>query len=94
VLEHLNDPDVGLRRLARAAQPHALLSVPREPLFRTLNLLRGAHLASLGNSPGHLQHWSTRSFLDFVRRELDILEVRTPLPWTVVLAKSRRAAGD
>lgn len=92
VLEHLQCPEVGLRHLAEVADPYAVLSVPREPLFRTLNLLRGAHVRSFGNSPGHLQHWSARGFLRFVRRDFEILEVRTPLPWTVVLARSRAAS--
>jgi 2-polyprenyl-3-methyl-5-hydroxy-6-metoxy-1,4-benzoquinol methylase len=91
VLEHLEDPTEGLRRLAETANPFAILSVPREPIFRALNFLRGAHVRALGNSPGHLQHWSTRGFLRFIEEEFDILEVRTPLPWTAVLARSRKA---
>lgn len=90
VLEHLEDPGAGLALLAATARPMALLSVPREPLFRALNVLRGAHLGELGNSPGHLQHWSKRSFVRFVAREFDVVETRSPLPWTVVLARSRR----
>lgn len=89
VLEHLEDPAEGLRRLAEAAKPFAILSVPREPIFRTLNFLRGTHIRAFGNSPGHLQHWSTRGFLRFIEREFDILEVRQPLPWTAVLVRSR-----
>jgi 2-polyprenyl-3-methyl-5-hydroxy-6-metoxy-1,4-benzoquinol methylase len=92
VLEHLECPEDGLRRLAEVADPYAVLSVPREPLFRTLNFLRGSHVRSFGNSPGHLQHWSARAFLRFVRRHFDILEVRTPVPWTAVLARSRMAS--
>jgi hypothetical protein len=90
VLEHLEQPEVGLRRLAAVAAPYALLSVPREPLFRTLNFLRGAHVKDFGNSPGHLQHWSKRAFVRFTARELQAMEVRSPLPWTLLLARSRR----
>ena len=90
VLEHLQEPAAGLERLARVAAPYALLSVPREPLFRTLNVLRGAHLKALGNSPGHVQHWSKQAFVRFVAREFELLEVRTPVPWTVLLGRSRR----
>jgi len=87
VLEHLECPEAGLRRLAGVADPYALLSVPREPLFRILNLLRGAHVHSFGNSPGHLQHWSADAFLRFVKRNFQIIAIRTPLPWTLVLAR-------
>ena len=39
-----------------------LVSVPREPLWRGLNLARGSYLRELGNTPGHLNHWSKRRF--------------------------------
>lgn len=89
VLEHLEDPNEGLRLLAAAARPHAILSVPNEPLFRLLNFARGAHVRDFGNSPGHLQHWSRTGFLRFVQQRFDVIEVRSPLPWTAVLARSR-----
>ena len=39
---------------------HLLVSVPREPLWRALNVARGAYLRELGNTPGHVNHWSKR----------------------------------
>lgn len=87
VLEHLENPTLGLEKLASLASPYCLLSVPREPIFRTLNFLRGAYLAEFGNSPGHIQHWSKRGFIKLVKTQFDLIEVRTPLPWTVILAK-------
>lgn len=91
VLEHLHSPATALRALSELARPYCLMSVPREPLWRILNCARGAWLSRLGNSPGHIQHWSTRGFRRFVEREFDILAVRTPLPWTVILGRSRLA---
>jgi 2-polyprenyl-3-methyl-5-hydroxy-6-metoxy-1,4-benzoquinol methylase len=92
VLEHLDDPQKGLQLLARAAAPYAILSVPREPLWRVLNMARGAYLGDWGNTPGHLQHWSKRGFQAFVAQEFEIMQVCSPLPWTVLLARSRQAA--
>jgi hypothetical protein len=46
-------------------------------------------LAALGNTPGHLQHWSTRSFLALLERQVEVREVRTPLPWTMALCRRR-----
>jgi 2-polyprenyl-3-methyl-5-hydroxy-6-metoxy-1,4-benzoquinol methylase len=89
VLEHLEAPEAGLDALARAATGHLVLSVPREPLWRTLNVLRGAYWPTLGNTPGHLQHWSKRAFVRFVARRFDVLRVWSPVPWTVVLARKR-----
>lgn len=89
VLEHLERPAEGLRRLAENCREFAVLSVPREPNFRILNFLRGQHFSALGNAPGHVQHWSTSSFARFVESEFELLQVRPLLPWTVVLAKPR-----
>jgi len=90
VLEHLENPYQALGQLANVASPYCLMSVPREPIFRTLNFLRGANIQYFGNDPGHVQHWARKSFLEFVSSEFEILEVRSPLPWTVVLGKTRR----
>ncbi|WP_207642472.1 hypothetical protein, partial [Desulfosporosinus sp. I2] len=68
---------------------HIILSVPREPLWRILNLARGKYIPDLGNTPGHIQHWSKKSFLRLVNRYFDVLEVKSPLPWTMVLCRIR-----
>lgn len=92
VLEHLDDPDRALRAVSAAATGYVLVTVPREPLWRALNLLRGRYWSALGNTDGHLQHWSRRAFLRFVATRLDVLAVRSPLPWTQVLARPRPEA--
>ena len=60
VLEHLADPDRALDVLASLARPWLIASVPREPLWRALNLARLSYVGDLGNTPGHLNHWSKR----------------------------------
>ena len=87
VLEHLEDPGRALRELRRVSGRWILASVPREPLWRVLNLARLRYVADLGNTPGHLQHWSRDGFLDFVRGAGRIEEVRGPLPWTIALIR-------
>ncbi|MFC4819421.1 class I SAM-dependent methyltransferase [Dokdonella ginsengisoli] len=89
VLEHLDDPQLGVDILARLAQPYLLTSVPREPLWRVLNMARGKYLGALGNTPGHLNHWSRRGFLELLAGRFDVVEVRTPLPWTMALCRRR-----
>lgn len=89
VLEHLDDPVRGVDTLAELAQPYLLTSVPREPLWRVLNLARGKYLADLGNTPGHLNHWSRTGFLALLARRFEIVDTRTPLPWTMVLCRRR-----
>lgn len=89
VLEHLETPETGLLRLAEKAAPYAIISVPREPVWSLLNFIRGAHVKSFGNSPGHIQHWSQKGFIQFVEQQFDIVSVKAPLPWTILLVKSK-----
>ena len=63
VLEHVPDPEHTVAEMARVASRWLLVSVPREPLWRGLNLARGAYVRDLGNTPGHLNHWSRRAFV-------------------------------
>jgi len=85
VLEHLEEPGRAMEMLCRVARPHLLVSVPREPIWRILNLMRG----QLHDTPGHIQHWSKTGFLSFLERYVEVVEVRTPLPWTIALCRTR-----
>jgi 2-polyprenyl-3-methyl-5-hydroxy-6-metoxy-1,4-benzoquinol methylase len=87
VLEHLPDPEQTLSEMARCAERHLLVSVPHEPLWRALNLARGAYVPQLGNTPGHLNHWSKRSFMRLLSRHGEIVEARSPFPWTMLLVR-------
>jgi SAM-dependent methyltransferase len=90
VLEHLEDPARGLAELARVTRGHLIVSVPNEPLWRVLNCARGKYLANLGNTPGHLNHWSPWAFERFVGTRLRVVRRVQSLPWTIVLAEPRR----
>lgn len=90
MLEHVPDPRAMLAELLRCARGHVLVSVPREPLWRALNLARGAYWKRLGDTPGHLHHWSRADFVDFTSRVAEPRVTRSPLPWTIVLAQPRR----
>jgi SAM-dependent methyltransferase len=89
VLEHLPDPVRALQILAGLARPYLIVSVPREPLWRVLNLVRGHYWRDLGNTPGHLQHWSTPAFLARLQEQVEVVELCTPLPWTMALGRAR-----
>jgi SAM-dependent methyltransferase len=88
VLEHVPEPEATLSEMARVARRWLLVSVPREPLWRGLNLARGAYWRSLGNTPGHVNHWSKRSFVSLLERYGDV-QARTPFPWTMALVRLR-----
>jgi SAM-dependent methyltransferase len=87
VLEHVPDPEGVLAEMARVASRWLLVSVPREPLWRGLNMARGAYLKNLGNTPGHLNHWSRRGFAKQLARHGEIVELRSPFPWTMALVR-------
>jgi len=90
VLEHLDFPDKGLQELLRVTKPggYIVLGVPREPLWCALNMARMKYLKRFGNTPGHLNHWSTVGVKKYVEKHFGpVLEVKTPLPWTLLLAR-------
>jgi SAM-dependent methyltransferase len=87
VLEHVPDPAHTLAEMARCAERHLLVSVPREPLWRALNMARGAYWRGLGNTPGHLNHWSRGAFMALLSRYGKVAEVRSPFPWTMLLVR-------
>ena len=90
VLEHLHDPVAGLAEVARVSARHVLLSTPWEPVWRMLNLARGRYLRDLGNTPGHVQHFSRRGLVALAGARLHVREIRRPLPWTVISGEVRR----
>jgi 2-polyprenyl-3-methyl-5-hydroxy-6-metoxy-1,4-benzoquinol methylase len=89
VLEHVPDPEHTVSEMARVASGHLIVSVPREPLWRGLNMARGAYLRDLGNTPGHVNHWSRRGFVQLLSRYGTVEEARSPFPWTMLLVRSR-----
>jgi 2-polyprenyl-3-methyl-5-hydroxy-6-metoxy-1,4-benzoquinol methylase len=86
-LEHIPDPDRALAEMARVASRHLLISVPREPLWRVLNVARGAYLPALGNTPGHINHFSTGGLRRLLAVHGRVVEVRRPFPWAVALVQ-------
>jgi 2-polyprenyl-3-methyl-5-hydroxy-6-metoxy-1,4-benzoquinol methylase len=87
VLEHVPDPERTVSEMARVARRHLLVSVPREPLWRALNMARGAYLRDLGNTPGHVNHFSKRGFAALVARHGEPVEICSPFPWTMILVR-------
>jgi 2-polyprenyl-3-methyl-5-hydroxy-6-metoxy-1,4-benzoquinol methylase len=86
VLEHLEHPELGLQSLKNSGAGPLVISVPNEPIWRIMNMARGKYLRNLGNTPGHLSHWSKKAFLDLVSQYYKVETVKTPLPWTFVFA--------
>lgn len=88
VLEHLTDPKKAYRELLRVSRKYVLLSVPNEPFFTIQRIGRFQNVRHLGAHPEHIQHWTYRAFLKFVKvRGVKIITKKLPVPWTMVILK-------
>jgi len=89
VLEHLENPVKALRELRRIGSSYIFLSVPREPIWRMLNMCRFKYLKDFGNTPGHINHFSKRGFLKLIEEAggFEVLAYKKSLPWQMVLIR-------
>ena len=86
VMEHLDDPSRALEVLRSLGARKYILSVPCEPMWRVLNMLRFKYIRDLGNTPGHLQHWSSKGFAQLLTSKgFKVERIEKPLPWTMVV---------
>ena len=84
VFEHLTDVDGALGELHRVCAGSLVASVPFEPIWRIGNMARGRYLRDLGNTPGHINHWTNRGFGKLVGRRFEVERTANPMPWTMV----------
>jgi SAM-dependent methyltransferase len=89
MLEHVSRPDRVLAEIHRVAKGPVVLTVPWEPVWRIANMARGAYLKDLGNTPGHINHWTKRSFTSTVGRHFSVRSSVIAFPWTLVSADAR-----
>lgn len=87
VLEHLKDPARFLERLSLLSRGHLLLTVPLEPWFRLMNLLRCRDIRRLGNHPEHINHWGYGGFKKFVSKYVNINRSYIVFPFIIVIAE-------
>jgi SAM-dependent methyltransferase len=94
VLEHIPGPDAALAELARVCSSTLVASVPFEPIWRLGNIVRRRYVGQLGNTPGHVNHWTRGGFRRFVATRFDLDAVVSPLPWTMVRARAHTGVGE
>jgi len=88
VLEHLKEPERAIKELIRVSKKYIVLSVPNEPFFSFRNLLKGKHIKRLGNTPGHINWWTSLAFEKLVKKlGLKVIKIEHPFPFTLVLAE-------
>jgi SAM-dependent methyltransferase len=71
-----------------AAAIEVLEHVP-EPERTLAEMARVAarYVRELGNTPGHVNHWSKQSFVAMASRHGEVIEARSPFPWTMLLVR-------
>lgn len=89
VLEHLADPEEAVNVLAGLCKGYAIVSAPREPVWRLMNMARCKYVKDFGNTPGHINHWSADGFCRLLSERFDIVKLLRPLPWTMLLLKPK-----
>ena len=89
VLEHLPDPTLSLAEISRVGNGWDVYSVPHEPWFWLVNLARGKYLATLGNHPDHVQHWSAGGLRHLLLERYDTVTVERSFPWLIAEARNR-----
>jgi 2-polyprenyl-3-methyl-5-hydroxy-6-metoxy-1,4-benzoquinol methylase len=91
VLEHLERPRDALAEMSRVAERALLLSVPNEPGWRISHLLAGRDVRKLGDTPGHINHWSKRTFAELVSDYGRLEKVESVFPWTLAVTGAQAA---
>lgn len=86
VFEHLPDTAGALHELQRVCSGSLIASVPFEPIWRAGNMARGRYWRDLGNTPGHINHWTSRGFAKLVGTRFRVAETASPLPWAMLRA--------
>ncbi len=89
VLEHLENPEKAVKEISNKINKYAIISVPREPIWRVMNLARLKYISGLGNTPGHVNHWGAGGFSSLLEKHFEIIDKKTPLPWQMYLVKKK-----
>jgi ubiquinone/menaquinone biosynthesis C-methylase UbiE len=84
VMEHLYNPERALNEINRVAKKAVIISVPNEPVWRILNMIRGAYIKELGNTPGHLNNWRPKQIVNLVNKYIHVDYIKNPIPWTLL----------
>ena len=90
VLEHLPRPELAVAAYKLATRRYLLLSVPNEPIFRTVRMLEGNDILKWGDHPEHINHWNIFSFSAFLKKQgLRVIARQVPFPfvWSLVLCE-------
>lgn len=89
VLEHIDFPEEALIELKKLNTDKYIFSVPHEPIWRFLNIMRLKYLKDFGNTPGHIQHWNKNSFQKLIQSHFKIIDYKNIFPWLIALCRKK-----
>jgi len=78
VLEHMAEPEFAISEIKRVSREFAIFSVPNDRIFRLGNILRGKNLSDFGNGPGHVQHFTEKTFIELLEKNFKIIAIKKP----------------
>ncbi len=87
LLEHLTKPDKAIKETKRIAKRYCIFSVPKEPYWRIANILRLAYLSRLGNTPGHVQNWTTAQFKRLLEKYFKKVTTKSSTLWNIAICE-------
>lgn len=90
-MEHLAHCDRALNEIIRVGRRYFIFSVPHEPYWHFINILGGKYIKKLGNTPGHINFWTKKSFLNYIENKLQISKDISAFPWTMILCNKKFA---
>ena len=72
-----------------------IITVPNEPLWRILNILRFKYLKDFGNTPGHVNHFSKEKLKKIIyENNLKVEKTLITQPFILMLIKKRHSFND
>ncbi|MFA6073775.1 MAG: class I SAM-dependent methyltransferase [Candidatus Woesearchaeota archaeon] len=87
VLEHQEHPHLFLDEAKRVMKKQSIFSVPNEPYFRLGNFIRGKYISDFGNSPGHLQNWTSSQFEKLLKQHFSSVHLKKGNVWNIALCE-------
>ncbi len=91
VLEHVPDTTKAISVLKSIASPYLLVSVPREPIWRPFSTSRGGNIWPIWATHPDTSSTGPRHLISMLRSSFEIVEVRKPLPWTIILCRNKQS---
>ncbi len=86
ILEHIPDYDKAISELKRIAKNKVIITVPWEPSFSMVSLMRGKYLKRLGRHPEHINAWNKKSFTKVIKKHgFKIKKHVIIFPWQMLI---------